>query len=57
MLNSFEETNATSEALIRFFDKNKVLHPVRIIPFSSQRKFSAVAFENQTNFQVNSILQ
>lgn len=50
MMNSFEETNATSEALIRFFDKNKVLRPVRIIPFSSQRKFSAVAFEGVGTF-------
>jgi len=50
MMNSFEETNATSEALIRFFDVNKVLTPVKIIPFSSQRKFSAVAFENAGTF-------
>ena len=50
MMNSFEETNATSEALIRFFDKNKVLKPVKIIPFSSQRKYSAVAFEGAGTF-------
>ena len=50
MMNSFEETNATSEALIRFFDKNKVLTPVKIIPFSSQRKYSAVAFDNAGTF-------
>ena len=50
MMNSFEETNATSEALIRFFDKNKVLTPIRIIPFSSQRKFSAVSFEDAGTF-------
>lgn len=50
MMNSFEETNATSEALIRFFDVNKVLTPVRVIPFSSQRKFSAVSFEGVGTF-------
>ena len=50
MLNSFEETNATSEALIRFFDKNKVLKPNKIIPFSSQRKYSAVNFEDAGTF-------
>ena len=50
MMNSFEETNATSEALIRFFDVNKVLTPVKILPFSSQRKYSAVAFEDVGTF-------
>ena len=50
MLNSFEETNATSESLIRFFDKNKVLKPNKIIPFSSQRKYSAVNFEAAGTF-------
>ena len=50
MLDAFEETNATSEALIRFFDKNKVLKPNKIIPFSSQRKYSAVNFENAGTF-------
>ena len=46
MMNSFEETNATSDALIRYFDTNKVLTPVNIIPFSSKRKFSAVTFRD-----------
>ena len=50
MMNSFEDTNATSEALIRFFDVNKVLTPVKIIPFSSQRKYSAVGFEGAGTF-------
>lgn len=50
MMNSFEETNATSEALIRFFDVNKVLKPTKVIPFSSQRKYSAVTFENTGTF-------
>ena len=50
MMNSFDETNATSEALIRFFNKNQVLKPQRIIPFSSARKFSAVVFEGAGTF-------
>lgn len=50
MLNCFEDTNATSEALIRFFDVNRVLTPIKILPFSSQRKYSAVAFENAGTF-------
>ena len=49
MMSSFEETNATSDALIRYFDTNKVLTPVSIIPFSSKRKFSAVTFKNPDN--------
>ena len=50
MMNSFEETNATSEALIRFFNVNKVLKPQRVIPFSSARKYSAVVFEGVGTF-------
>ena len=50
MMNSFEETNATSEALIRFFDVNQVLKPVKIVPFSSQRKYSAVSFDGVGTF-------
>ncbi len=50
MMNSFTDTNATSEALIRFFDVNKVLKPIQTIPFSSKRKFSAVTFENAGTF-------
>ncbi|HBP25533.1 MAG TPA: hypothetical protein DD618_01075 [Acholeplasmatales bacterium] len=50
MMNSFQETNPTSEALIRFFDKNKVLTATDIIPFSSKRKYSAVTFGRQGTF-------
>lgn len=49
MMNTFTEVNPTSEALIKFFDKNKILTPTEKIPFSSKRKFSAVTFgENGT---------
>ena len=44
MMNAFEDTNPTSDALIKYFDKNNVLEPTEIIPFSSKRKFSAVTF-------------
>ncbi|MGD9886342.1 MAG: HAD-IC family P-type ATPase [Bacilli bacterium] len=50
MMNAFNDTNPTSEALIRFFDKNKVLAPTEIIPFSSKRKYSAVTFGRQGTF-------
>ncbi|MFA7507546.1 MAG: HAD-IC family P-type ATPase, partial [Bacilli bacterium] len=42
MMSAFEESNPTSDALVKFFDKNKVLTPVSTIPFSSKRKYSAV---------------
>lgn len=50
MMNAFQDTNPTSEALIRFFDKNNVLEPTRVIPFSSKRKFSGVVFGEQGTF-------
>ena len=50
MMNAFTETNATSEALINYFDKNNILTPVDVIPFSSKRKFSAVTFKDQGTF-------
>ena len=46
----FDDTNATSEALIRFFSKNNVLKPVAILPFSSKRKYSAVTFKDAGTF-------
>lgn len=50
MQSCFEETNATSEAMIRFFSKNNVLKPVAILPFSSKRKYSAVTFKDAGTF-------
>ncbi|MDD4001022.1 MAG: HAD-IC family P-type ATPase, partial [Bacilli bacterium] len=44
IMQSFDETNPTSEALINYFDKNYVLKATDKIPFSSKRKFSAVTF-------------
>ena len=44
MMNVFEDSNATSDALIRFFSKRDVLQPTEILPFSSKRKYSAITF-------------
>lgn len=44
MMNAFDDTNPTSEALIRYFDKNKVLKAQKTLAFSSKRKYSAVTF-------------
>lgn len=52
MMNAFPETNPTSDALIRYFDKNKVLAAVTTIPFSSKRKYSAVTFANPMTKEV-----
>jgi len=52
MMNAFEDTNPTSEALIKYFDKNNVLTPTEIIPFSSKRKFSAVTFGEDGTFAI-----
>jgi len=50
IMNSFEDSNPTSEALIKYFDKNKVLHATDKIAFSSKRKYSAVTFGNEGTF-------
>ena len=50
MQSCFEESNATSEAMIRFFSKNNVLKPIAILPFSSKRKYSAVTFKDAGTF-------
>lgn len=50
MMNAFKETNPTSDALIKYFDKNSVLSPTEIIPFSSKRKYSAVTFGTEGTF-------
>lgn len=50
MMNTFTDVNPTSEALIKFFDKNKILTPTEKIPFSSKRKYSAVTFGEHGTF-------
>ena len=50
-LASFQESNMTSDALKRKYNKEKTMNSVLTIPFSSERKFSAVTFEgNKTYF-------
>jgi len=44
MMNAFPESNATSNALAEHYGKNSILKADDIIPFSSQRKYSAVSF-------------
>ena len=49
MLSALNDNNQTSQALINYFGYNKELAPSATIPFSSQRKLSAVSFnENGT---------
>lgn len=50
MMNAFDDVNPTSQALIKFFDKNSVLTPTDKIPFSSKRKYSAVTFGEHGTF-------
>ena len=50
MMNALEDRNPTSDALVKYFDVNKVLTPISTIPFSSKRKFSAVTFEGEGTF-------
>ena len=50
MMNAFKETNPTSDALIKYFEKNDVLSPTEVIPFSSKRKYSAVTFGEEGTF-------
>ena len=52
MMNSFNDTNMTSEALIRYYKKNSVLTPSAILPFNSARKLSAVSFENVGTYSI-----
>ena len=50
MMEAFEDVNPTSEALIKYFDKNNVLTPLEVVPFSSKRKYSAVTFDKEGTF-------
>ncbi len=50
MMNAFQDSNPTSEALIKYYDKNKILKATEIVPFSSKRKYSSVTFEGVGSF-------
>ncbi len=47
---ALQETNATANALTRFFGSKEILRPTEVIPFSSERKYSAVSFGGVDNF-------
>lgn len=47
-----DDNNATFQALKAHFESNTTFSPVRRIPFSSERKWSAIEFENAGTFVV-----
>ena len=47
-----DDNNATFQALKAHFESNTDFSPVRRIPFSSERKWSAMEFENAGTFVV-----
>lgn len=49
-LDSFIESNMTSEALRRKYNLEKTYQNVMTIPFSSERKYSAVTFSNNRTY-------
>lgn len=50
MLSDLPDNNQTSQALVNYFGYNKELKPTATLPFSSQRKLSAVTFEGQGTY-------
>ena len=50
MLSALPDNNQTSQALINFFGYNKELKPMATVPFSSQRKLSAVTFDGHGTY-------
>lgn len=47
---ALQETNATAQALKNYYGNKAVLLPKEVIPFSSDRKYSAVSFTNGENY-------
>ena len=47
-----DDNNATFQALKAYFKTNNTFSPVRKIPFSSERKWSAMEFENAGTFVI-----
>ena len=50
MLSALNDNNQTSQALINYFGYNKELSATTIVPFSSQRKLSAVTFNDHGTY-------
>ncbi|XOQ45106.1 MAG: ATPase [Clostridium sp.] len=47
-----DDNNATFQALKAYFESNTTFSPMRKIPFSSERKWSAMEFENAGTFVI-----
>lgn len=47
---ALQETNATAQALVNYFGTKAILKPTEVIPFSSERKYSAVSFGSNDNY-------
>lgn len=47
-----DDNNATFQALKAYFESNTAFSPIRKIPFSSERKWSAIEFENAGTFVI-----
>ena len=50
MLSATEDNNQTAIALGEYFSRSQVLKPVTVMPFSSQKKLSAVTFEDHGTY-------
>ncbi len=50
MLNALKDDNQTAKALINYFDTSNTYKSVATLPFNSERKMSAVAFDNQMTY-------
>ena len=48
MNSALKESNSTSKALENYFGFNDKLKPIEVVPFSSDRKFSAVTYDSGT---------
>ena len=47
---ALQESNATSQALVNYFGNKVIFKATNVIPFSSDRKFSAVSFSNNETY-------
>lgn len=46
------DTNTTSKALVNYFGYSRIYKPIEKMPFSSERKYSVVAFNKLGNFLI-----
>ena len=47
---AFDDVNATQDALMSYFEKTEKWRIKSKIPFSSDRKYRAIAFEGEGNY-------